>query len=75
MEAIRGGPSSSKKCCAVEIDWMRKFQRFGKALSSIESTLKSINVSSKSFLISSGNLLRNFSYLNSQQLETKARSG
>ena len=33
MDSIRKGPSSSKKCFAVSIDWMRKFQNFGKALS------------------------------------------
>lgn len=45
MESIRKGPSSNKKCYAVNIDWMRKFQAFGRALLKSESTLKSVNVS------------------------------
>ena len=32
MTAIREGPSSCKRCFAIEIDWMRKFQAFGRAL-------------------------------------------
>jgi len=50
MEAIRAGPNASKKCYVVEIDWMRKFQAFGKQLLAMESSLKSVNVSYKLFL-------------------------
>jgi hypothetical protein len=45
MESIRKGPSSSRKSYAIDIDWMRKFQKFGKALLKSEHELTKASVS------------------------------
>ena len=44
-------PISSKKCFAIETEWMQKFQQFGSQLQSMESQLKGINVNLMNLVI------------------------
>jgi hypothetical protein len=45
MTSLNGPPLSNKKCYAVEINWMRKFLRFGKACEELEARVNNFNVS------------------------------
>ena len=37
MDILRGQPSQSRKCHMIEIEWMRRFQAFGRACEKVEA--------------------------------------
>lgn len=46
MASIRAPePNAGKRCYMIEIDWMRKFQAFGRELQALEKEIKGFNVS------------------------------